>query len=120
LIGIPLDAATEDTERTAPHSKAFDSLPDFDKNSDTEVTEANVPATWQSLFAGRSLGYVSSWVACIPNPPKDVNKTYFAVLQKELYEQDGSLLICKRSEGRRKPRTIPVMPEQVGGFQIKF
>jgi len=114
------DVVIEGAEPTVSRSNAFDSLPDFDKNSDAEGTEANVPVAWQSPFAGRSLGYVSSWVACIPKPPKAVNKTYFAVLQRELYERDGKVLICRRFEGRRKPQTIPVRPEQVGGFQISF
>jgi hypothetical protein len=101
-------------------ANAFDCLPDFDPEECKEGTEANVPDTWKSPFVGKSLGYVSSWVAWIPKPPKKINKTYFVVLQKELYEREGKVLICRVRERKRKVQTIPVEPEEVGGFQIMF
>jgi len=97
-------------------------LPDFDLEETEEGTEADVvPDAWKSPFVGRSLGFVSSWIVWIPKPPKRINKTYFVALQRELWEGEGRVLICKvREEGRRAVQTIPVKAFEVGRFQVMF
>ena len=101
---------------------SFDCLPDFDLEETKEGTEADgVPDAWKSPFVGRSLGFASSWIAWIPKPPKRINKTYFVVLQRELWEREGRVLVCKvRGEGRRAVQTIPVKASEVGRFQVMF
>ena len=46
---------------------------------------------------------------------------YFVALQRELWEGEGRVLICKvREEGRRAVQTIPVKAFEVGRFQVMF
>jgi hypothetical protein len=111
------DQGTRSTSSRAWPPNVFDSLPDFDINGMREGTEPNVAATWQSPFLGKRLAYVNSW---IPKPPKRINKRFFAVLQKELYERDGKVLICKVRKHNRKNQTIPVLPRDLGRFQVQF
>jgi hypothetical protein len=80
-----------------------------------------VPDAWKSPFVGRSLNFVRSWIHWIPKPPKRINKTFFVVLQKDLYEREGKVLICRVPGKRgRRVQTIPVKPEEVNRFQVMF
>jgi hypothetical protein len=103
-------------------SNAFGCLPDFDIEESKEGTEADeVPDAWKSPFVGRSLDYVRSWIQWIPKPPKSINKTFFVVLQKDVYEREGKVLICRVPEKRgRRVQTIPVKPSEINRFQVMF
>jgi hypothetical protein len=74
-----------------------------------------VEGTWRSPFVGKTLQEVAGWVRKIPKPPKAISKNYFALLEKELYNQHGKLLIYRRYEGDRV-ETILVDAGNFGEF----
>ena len=99
---------------------AYDSLPNWDRNAAPEGTEPSIATTWQSPFIGKSLLEVAAWIRRIPKPPKPINKTYFAVLQKDLYEQNKQVLICRVRGNGRRVETIPMDARSIGEFQWLF
>lgn len=54
-----------------------------------------------------------------PRPPKGLNAEYCAVLQKELYDKNNCVLICK-AMGNREPQTIPCNADKIGLFYMGF
>ena len=99
----------------------YDSLPDWGEyDGDGTGTKPTVADTWRSPFIGKTLLEVASWIRHIPKPPKQINKTYFAVLQKEMYERDGQILMCRIRGNGRKVETIPMDARSIGGFQWLF
>ena len=99
---------------------AYDSLPNWDRNAAPEGTEPSIATTWRSPFIGKSLLEVAAWIRRIPKPPKPINKTYFAVLQKDLYEQNKQVLICRLRGNGRRVETIPMDARSIGEFQLLF
>lgn len=85
-----------------------------------EGTEPTVPATWKSPFIGKSVLEIAHWIRHIPKPPKRINKIYFVVLQKELYEQQGKVLMCRIFGGKRGVQTIPTDAGKFGAFVFLF
>lgn len=76
-------------------------------------------ATWRSPFVGSSIQEITAWVGQIPKPPKAINKTYFAILDKELYNLYSKVFICRRFVDDRV-ETIPMDARKFGGFLINF
>lgn len=107
--------------RAVQLADTHDTLPDWTRiyGPEGDGTEPIVAATWRSPFVGKSLEEIASWIREIPKPPKRINKTYLAVLQKELYEREGQVLICRIEKGRRV-ETIPMDAHSIGGFQWLF
>jgi hypothetical protein len=106
--------------RVVQLADTYDLLPNWDPNAAPEGTDPNIATIWRSPFIGKSLIEVASWIRHIPKPPKPINKTYFAVLQRERYEQSKQVLICRvRGKGSRV-ETIPVDARSIGGFQWLF
>ena len=54
-----------------------------------------------------------------PRPPKGLNTRYYAILQKDLYDKHGSVLICK-AMGRKDAQTIPCSADKIGLFYTGF
>ena len=56
-----------------------------------------------------------------PRPPKGLNTKYCAnvILQKDLCEKYGCVLICK-AMGRKEPQTIPCSADKIGLFYTGF
>jgi hypothetical protein len=75
----------------------YESLPDY-KPTDRQSGTASlypIDASWKSPFIGKSLEYAANFIRNTPKPPKPLCKTFFAVMQKELYEKSGKVLVCK-------------------------
>lgn len=97
----------------------YESAPFFHDGMYEEGTYPPVDATWVSPFIGKSLEEIASWIRDIPKPPTSVNKTFFAVLQKKLYEEKGEALICKITDDGGL-QTIPTKANAVGPFAMLF
>ena len=82
--------------------------------------------TWRSPFIGSSPEDVAAFIEAAPKPPKPLCKRFFAVLRKELYEQDKRLLIYKipedssDSEGESTLQSVPCPVHLAGLFFISF
>jgi hypothetical protein len=50
---------------------------------------------WKSPFAGKSIEDAANFIRNTPKPPKPLCKTYFAVMEEELYEEHRLLEVCK-------------------------
>lgn len=85
-----------------------------------EGTEPTVDATWKSPFLEKSLVDLVIWVRGIPKPPKAICKSYFAVLQNDLYEQHGMVLICKVVDGQSEPETLPWTATRISKWLVAY
>jgi hypothetical protein len=56
---------------------------------------APIDPGWQSPFIGQSIADAANFIRNAPKPPKPLCRRFFAVLQKDRFEQTGKLLICK-------------------------
>lgn len=81
-------------------------------------TEAPVDAEWQSPFLDKSVQDAMVFIRDVPKPPKPLCKLFFAVLQKDRYEQHGQLLVCKAVDG--EVQTIPCQASGIGTFFAGF
>jgi hypothetical protein len=106
--------------RVVQLADTYDLLPNWDPNAAPEGIEPTITTTWRSPFIGQSLVEVATWIRHIPKPPKPINKTYFAVLQRELYEQNKQVLICRVRRKGCRVETIPMDARSIGGFQWLF
>lgn len=84
----------------------YENLPGFQGWQVLDGTRPPLDPSWKSPFCGKSLAEVTAWVRGIPKPPKAINKRYFAVVQKDLYEQHGRILICKVIKGESQPQAM--------------
>jgi hypothetical protein len=98
----------------------YETLPDFNGPYYIEGTKPTVEATWRSPFVGKSLAEAVEWVRDIPKPPKPVCKVFFAVLQKDRFEQNGEVLICKIKKDKSKPQTLPCDANHIAAFQAAY
>lgn len=98
----------------------YEHLPDFEGATFVKGTEPTVDATWKSSFEGKSLVDVATWVRNVPKPPKAVCKSYFAVLQKDLYERRGMVLVCKVVEDKLEPETIPLTATHLAAWLVAY
>ena len=62
-------------------------------------TMAPIDDAWRSPFVGKSIADAANFVRSAPKPQKPLSRRFFAVLQKEFYEQTGMALICRISPG---------------------
>jgi hypothetical protein len=65
---------------------------------DTLVSGSPIP-TGTCPFVGKSIEDAANFIRNAPKPPKPLSKRFFAVLQKEFYEQSNRMLICRISTG---------------------
>ena len=73
----------------------YEGLPDFQVGARPESTSPPIDSDWKSPFIGKSIEDAANFVRNTPKPPKPLNRTWFAVLQKELFKESRELLICK-------------------------
>ena len=71
----------------------YDTLPDHDPAHPAAQGTKSVKDGWVSPFIGSSVEEVAAFIQATPKPPKPLAKQFFAVLQKEQYEQSKQLLI---------------------------
>ena len=71
----------------------------------TDLDEATVPpvsSNWRSPFAGKTIEDAFTFMSCIPADPDGsddtMNKTYIVVLDRDLYESRGWVVVCKIDE----------------------
>jgi len=101
--------------------KEYDSLPDFNGLMAVAGKAPSIPTTWRSPFLGKSLAEITEWVRKIPKPSKAVCKSFFAVLQKELHEERGMVLVCKVVDGEGdEPQTLPSTAKRVTGWLVAY
>ena len=74
---------------------AYENLPDVRPTHRLEGTSCPIDSSWRSPFAGKSIEDAANFVRNAPKPPKPLNKTWFAVMQKDRFEKSGELLVCK-------------------------
>lgn len=74
---------------------SYSTLPDYLPNHKIYGTEDPIDDNWRSPFAGKSIEDAANFVRNAPKPPKPLCKQFFAVLQKDRFEQNGTILICK-------------------------
>lgn len=104
----------------------YDTIPDYDPSNPPEGTPSTVSSAWRSPFIGASLQDIAAFIVTAPKPPKPLCKEYFAVLEKQRYEQDKKLLIYKNMEpsteiqGEIKLQSVPCPVDMAGHFFISF
>ena len=59
----------------------------------------SIDDAWRSLFVGKSIADAANFVRNAPKPQKPLSRRFFAVLQKEFYEQSGMSLVGRISPG---------------------
>ncbi|KAK4507120.1 hypothetical protein PRZ48_000854 [Zasmidium cellare] len=96
----------------------YESLPDYSGGMSATGTAAPIDAGWQSPFLGKTTQDALTFVRNAPKPPKPLCKLFFAVLEKERYEQHGQLLVCKAADG--EVQTIPCAASEIGTFFAGF
>lgn len=100
--------------------KAYDSLPNFNGLKAVAGTQPPIALPWQSPFLGESLSEISVWVRSIPKPPKAVCKSFFAVLDKALYERRGMVRICKVGDVGEEPQTLLWTASRITGWLVAY
>lgn len=97
----------------------YENLRDFD-GIGHEGTITPIDPSWRSPFVGKSPVDAIEFIRQAPKPPKPLDKTFCAVLKKDLYENSKQLLICKAIDGQREPETIPIRFQKAGVFFVTF
>ncbi|THZ20561.1 hypothetical protein D6C91_04701 [Aureobasidium pullulans] len=68
----------------------------------TDLDEATVPpvsSNWRSPFAGKTIEEAFTFMSCIPTDfDVTMNRTYIVVLDRDLYESRGWVVVCKIDE----------------------
>jgi hypothetical protein len=70
-------------------------LPDVRPTHRLLATKCPIDSSWRSPFVGNSIEDAANFVRNAPKPPKPLNKSWFAVMQKQAFEKNGRLLNCK-------------------------
>jgi hypothetical protein len=86
----------------------YDTIPDYNPTSPgAQGTLSPIDSNWRSPFIGSSVEEVAAFISATPKPPKPLNKLFFAVLQKERFEQSKQILIYKiREVGKADDRKL--------------
>jgi hypothetical protein len=84
-----------------------------------------VNSDWRSPFVGSSLQEIVAFIKAVPKPSKPLCKRFFAVLQKEQYEQNKQLSIYKildgsEDESERKLQVVPCPAHYAGLFFVSY
>ena len=99
----------------------YENLPDYTGNSISGQTE--VDSNWRSPWVGKSLDDVAEFVKDIDRATKGISRSYFAILQKGLDEQDYDVRICKTPNdavGRTEVQSAPYQADAISGFFAAF
>jgi hypothetical protein len=73
----------------------YENLPDVRPTYMLEGTGWPISSSWRSPFVSKSIEDAANFVRNVSKPPKPLNKTWFAVMQKDRFEKSGQLLVCK-------------------------
>ncbi|CAK1366913.1 unnamed protein product [Cercospora beticola] len=93
----------------------YNTLPDFYFYvvPSPEGTKPPLDPDWQSPFRGQTAADAARFLRTVPKPRKPLCKTYFAILSRTLYEEQGHLLVCKVLEDGQV-QSIPCPVADVG------
>lgn len=78
-----------------------------------EGTKPPLDPNWQSPFQGKTAADAAEFLRNVPKPRKPLCKTYFSILSRTLYEEQGHLLVCKVLEDGQV-QSIPCPVADVG------
>ncbi|EME80968.1 uncharacterized protein MYCFIDRAFT_197825 [Pseudocercospora fijiensis CIRAD86] len=92
---------------------SYDKLPDIDDDTRTTATEPPLDPAWRSPFIGKSMEDAAAFVE---NAPKPLCRLFFAVLEKDRYEKDDKITICKIVNG--EVQAIPCTTEDVANYLL--
>jgi hypothetical protein len=105
----------------------YDTIPDYDPASPgAQGTLGPVDSNWRSPFIGSSVEEVASFIRATPKPTKPLSKLFFAVLQKERFEQSKQILIYKildvagAGDGSFKLQSVPCPVHLAGYFLCSY
>jgi hypothetical protein len=73
----------------------YENLPDVRPTYRLQGISWPISSSWRSPFIGKSIEDAVNFIRNAPKPPKPLNKTWFAVMQRERFENSGELLVCK-------------------------
>ena len=74
---------------------AYSNLPDYRPNYCVDGTENPISEDWRSQFIGMSIEDAANFIRNAPKPPKPLCKRFFAILQKDSFDQNITMHICK-------------------------
>lgn len=80
----------------------YDTIPDHSPKDPAAKGTLSVQDDWFSPFIESSVEDVATSIQSTPKPPKPLSKRFFAVLRKELYEQNKQVLIYHIAEKMRE------------------
>ena len=73
---------------------------------------------WRNLhFVGDSVKDCVDFIRNAPRPPEGLNAKNCAILQRELYDKNNCVLICK-AVGDRDLQTTPCNADRIGPFYM--
>jgi hypothetical protein len=105
----------------------YDTLSNYDPdNPGAEGTLDLLDSNWRSPFVGSSVEEVAAFIRAAPKPPKPLCKTFFAVLEKNQFEQSKELSVYKildvegATDGEIKLQSVPCPAYLVGYFFTSF
>lgn len=70
-------------------------MPDVLPSHRLLATKCPIASDWRSPFVGKSIEDAANFVRNAPKPPKPLNKTWFAVMEKEDSEEGIVITLCK-------------------------
>ena len=73
----------------------YDTLVDIFETNSAGYDRRQVDQQWLSPFIGKGKQDAAEFVKAAPKPPKALNKLHFVVLDKEQYEKENLLTVCK-------------------------
>ena len=91
----------------------YERLPDFQRAKCIQGTKS-AGAVWQSPFLGQTLADASAWVRGIRKPQKAINKKYFVVPKKEIFEKQAKVITYKAFDGEKEHQAILYKVEELG------
>jgi hypothetical protein len=97
----------------------YENLPDYADSLSAEGTATPVDPDWKSPFIGQTIHEAVDFIRNAPKPPKPLCKVFCAVLQKDRFEKDGVMLICRRV-GEEEVQVIPCAASEAGSFFAGF
>ena len=104
----------------------YDTITDHNPEDPAAKGTQAVHDSWSSPFIGSSVEEVAAFIQATPKPPKPLSKQFFAVLQREKYEQSKQLLIYHIPENvgddasKSKLQSVPCPTHLAGVFFYSF
>ncbi|KAF2170363.1 hypothetical protein M409DRAFT_19183 [Zasmidium cellare ATCC 36951] len=89
---LSTNAASNDGEHYLWPADTYSTLPRLRHWPHPETVRPPIDPNWRSLFIGKTLQQPARFVR---NAPKPLCRTFFAVLERERYERDGCIRVCK-------------------------